>query len=104
MNALLKEIKTGLNLSAQLSMLLELLLLKQEVTKDELYQAIVDYNPRIQHSKSTVRMAIYRLRHVLATKGFHIYSRYGEGYYMPPSDKALLKAMIRRDSEEEAIS
>jgi len=100
MHATLKEIKTGLNLSAQLSMILELLLAKQEVSKDELYQAIVDYNPRIQHSKSTVRMAVYRLRHVLASKGFSIHSRYGEGYYMPPSDKTLLKAMIRGPSEE----
>lgn len=100
MNATLKEIQTGLNLSAQLSLILELLLRKQSASKEEIYQVIVDYNPRIQHSMSTVRMAVYRLRHVLETYGFHIHSRYGEGYYIPPSDAALLRAMVRGPSEE----
>jgi DNA-binding response OmpR family regulator len=94
MDAYIKEIKKNLNLSGQLSMVLEMLLTRDVVTKDDLLQAIIDFNPRIQHSTSTVRMVIYRLRSCLMKHGFHIQSKYGEGYYLPPSDKALIRPMI----------
>lgn len=93
-----KEIKKNLNLSGQLSMVLEMLLTKDMVTKVELLQAIVDFNPRIPHCSSTVRMVIYRLRTCLMKHGFHIQSKYGEGYYLPASDKTLLKAMVAGES------
>ena len=94
MDAYIKEIKKNLHLSGQLSMVLEMLMTRDVVSKDELLQSIKDYNPRIPHSPSTVRMVIYRLRSYLIKHGFHIQSRYGEGYYLPPADKALLKPMI----------
>lgn len=93
MNTNIKEIKKNLNLSGQLSMVLGMLLDQPIVTKPELLRAIEDFNPRIPHSASTVRMVIYRLRSLLLKHGFHIQSKYGQGYYLPAADKALIKAL-----------
>jgi hypothetical protein len=87
------EIKRVLGLPTQLAKLLQLLLAKDRVRKDDLSDLISTYYGTRQYHNAD-RMVVYRLRSRLLKQGYVVHSQYGEGYYMAPSDKALIRGRL----------
>jgi hypothetical protein len=94
----LLEIKRILGLPTQLAKLLLLLLEKNRVRKDDLSDLISTYYGTRQYHNAD-RMVVYRLRSRLLKQGYVVHSQYGEGYYMDPSDKALIRGRLFRKED-----
>lgn len=89
------EIKRVLGLPAQLAKLLQLLLRKDRVRKNDLSDLISTFHGGREYHNAD-RMVVYRLRSRLQRQGYTVHSQYGEGYYMSPSDKALIRGRLQR--------
>lgn len=92
-SAYILDIKRKLGLSTQLSMVLELLILKKVVRKDDLKPLFSTFHgDKPYHSVN--RMMLYRLRKRLDEMNICIFSQYGEGYYIKVSDRAYLVGIL----------
>jgi len=89
----LLEIKRILGLPTQLAKLLQLLLKKDRVRKEDLSELISTFYGTKQYHNAD-RMVVYRLRSRLQKHGYVVFAQYGEGYYLSPSDKALIRGRL----------
>lgn len=88
------EIKRVLGLPTQLAKLLQMLLEKDRVQKKDLSDLISTFHGGKEYHNAD-RMVVYRLRARLLKQGYMVHSQYGEGYYMAPSDKALIRGRLQ---------
>jgi hypothetical protein len=87
------DIKRTFGLSTQLAAVLELLLLKAVVNKEDLKPLFSTFHGDKPHH-SVNRMILYRLRKELESMNICVFSQYGEGYYLKVSDKAYLRGVL----------
>lgn len=95
------EIQRIFSLPMQLAVLLQMLLKKDRVRKSDMSNLISTFHSDRQYHNAD-RMIVYRLRARIKDHGFVIYSQYGEGYYMAPADKSVIRGrlqMLRQGSE-----
>jgi len=92
------EIKRVLGLPTQLAKLLQLLLKKDRVRKEDLSQLISTFHGGREYHNAD-RMMVYRLRSRLQWQGYVVHSQYGEGYYLLASDKCLIRGRLERRPE-----
>ena len=87
------DIKRTFGLSTQLAAVLELLLLKPVVNKEDLKPLFSTFHGSRPHHNAD-RMIMYRLRSRMADMKICIFSQYGEGYYLKAADKAYLRGIL----------
>lgn len=88
------EIERVFGLSPQLARLLQMLLAKDRVRKDDISDLISTYHS-INPYHNADRMVVYRLRKRLKDHGVVLLVQYGEGYYLGAADKALIRGRLR---------
>ena len=92
-SAYLLDIKRTFELSTQLAAVLELLLEKTVVRKEDLVPLFSTFHAdKPYHSVN--RMMLYRLRKKLEGINICVFSQYGEGYYLKAADKAYLRGIL----------
>jgi hypothetical protein len=87
------EIKRVFGLPTQLAKLLQILLKKDLVRKNDLSELISTFYGTKQYHNAD-RMVVYRLRSRLQKQGFVVFAQYGEGYYLSPSDRSLIRGRL----------
>lgn len=90
----LLEIKRIFGLPTQLALLLQMLLKKDRVRKSDMSDLISTFHGGRQYHNAD-RMVVYRLRSRVKDHGFVIYSQYGEGYYLSPADKSVIRGRLQ---------
>lgn len=93
-SAQLIEIEKVFGLSPQLARLLQLLLSKDRVRKDDIFHLISTYHSARPYHNAD-RMVVYRLRTRMREHGVLVLVQYGEGYYLSAADKAVLRGRLR---------
>jgi len=93
-SAQLIEIERTFGLSPQLARLLQLLLERDRVRKDDISNLISTYHS-IRPYHNADRMVVYRLRKRLKDHGVVLLVQYGEGSYLSPADKSILRGRLR---------
>lgn len=92
-SAYILDIKRTFGLSTQLASVLDLLLEKTVVRKEDLVPLFSTFHSdKPYHSVN--RMMLYRLRKKLDGIKVCIFSQYGEGYYLKAADKAYLRGIL----------
>jgi hypothetical protein len=89
-SAQLIEIERTFGLSPQLARLLQLLLERDRVRKDDISTLISTYHSSRQYHNAD-RMVVYRLK----DHGVVLLVQYGEGYYLSPADKSIIRGRLR---------
>ncbi len=89
----LLEIKRVFGLPTQLAATLQLLLKRDRVTKTDLSNLISTFHGDRRYHNAD-RMIVYRLRSKMETHGVVVFSQYGEGYYLNPVDKSLIRERL----------
>lgn len=88
------DIKRTFGLSTQLASVLDLLLDKTIVRKEDLVPLFSTFHAdKPYHSVN--RMMLYRLRKRLDGVKVCVFSQYGEGYYLKAADKAYLQGILK---------